>query len=72
MTHPHGPAPVIYRANCMQRGCNEPNAIACSRCGLDKEEYQRRKKLPLEKLPSGLYGIVLRDNGIEEMEEATK
>ena len=56
---------TIYRENCLQNGCAAPSSVSCYGCGFDREEHQRRRKLPLEQLPDGTYGIVLRPPEVE-------
>lgn len=42
--------------NCRFGGCSEgkANGTACQHCGFDKDEHERRKKLPLVRCEDGL------------------
>ena len=50
------------RGNCLKGGCAyvSPNGAECRRCGFDAGEFKRRRELPLEELPNGLLGKVVR------------
>ena len=44
------------RVNCMIQKYAACSGSNCAKCGFNKEEYERRKKLPLVKFDNGLYG----------------
>lgn len=50
------------RGNCLKGGCAyvSPNGAECRHCGFDAGEFKRRRELPLEELPNGLLGKVVR------------
>lgn len=56
--------------NCLRGGCDSVGK--CSRCGFDREEYERRKKLPLVLGPDGLRRkIIPRKEHPEDEQEET-